>query len=77
MATHSNILAWTIPRTEEPGGFYSPWDHKESDMTEQAHTHFSIQLLTTVHVTYLEVLSTVGVMCGHICPIFLINEKRK
>ena len=31
MATHSNILAWRIPWTEEPGG-YSPWDHKESDM---------------------------------------------
>ena len=24
MATHSNILAWRIPWTEEPGG-YSPW----------------------------------------------------
>ena len=23
MATHSNILAWRIPRTEEPGGFQS------------------------------------------------------
>ena len=23
MATHSSILAWTIPRTEEPGGLQS------------------------------------------------------
>ena len=23
MATHSNILAWRIPRTEEPGGLQS------------------------------------------------------
>ena len=23
MATHSNILAWEIPRTEEPGGLKS------------------------------------------------------
>ena len=40
MATHSIILAWKIPWTEEPGG-YSPWGHKESDMTEhpRAHTH--------------------------------------
>ena len=29
---HSSILAWEIPLTEEPGG-YSPWSHKESDMT--------------------------------------------
>ena len=34
MATHSNILAWEIPWTEEPGG-YSPWGHKELDVTEQ------------------------------------------
>ena len=32
-ATHSSILAWRIPWTEEPGG-YSPWGHKESDTTE-------------------------------------------
>ena len=30
MATHFNILAWEIPRTEEPGGVA-----KESDRTEQ------------------------------------------
>ena len=33
MATHSSILGWRIPRTEEPGG-YRPRSHKESDMTE-------------------------------------------
>ena len=32
MATHSNILAWKIPWTEEPGS-YSPWDQRESDTT--------------------------------------------
>ena len=35
MATHSSILAWRSPRTEEPGGLHSPWGHKESDTTEQ------------------------------------------
>ena len=34
MASHSNILAWRIPWTEEPGG-YSPWGRIESDTTEQ------------------------------------------
>ena len=34
MATHSSILAWEMPRTEELAG-YSPWGHKESDTTEQ------------------------------------------
>jgi len=33
MATHSSILAWEIPWTEEPGGLYSPWGRKESNMT--------------------------------------------
>ena len=32
MATHSSILAWRIPRTEEPG--CSPRGHKEADTTE-------------------------------------------
>ena len=33
MATHSSILAWRIPWTEEPGGLQS-MGRKESDMTE-------------------------------------------
>ena len=34
--THSSILAWRIPRTEEPGG---PRGHKESDTIEQLSLH--------------------------------------
>jgi len=34
MATHSSILVWEIPWTEELGGLYSPWGCKKSDMTE-------------------------------------------
>ena len=34
MATHSGILAWRIPWTEEPGGPQS-MGGKESDMTGQ------------------------------------------
>ena len=32
-ATHSSVLPWRIPWTEEPGG-YSSWGHKDSDTTE-------------------------------------------
>ena len=39
MATHSSILAWRIPWTEEPGGVFSSWSHKKSDTTEQLNTH--------------------------------------
>ena len=34
MATHSSILPWVIPWTEEPGG-YSQWGCKESEATDQ------------------------------------------
>ena len=37
-STHSSVLAWRVPWTEEPG---SPWPHKELDMTEQfSYTNF-------------------------------------
>ena len=50
MATHSSILAWRIRMDRglhvAPHGLagYSPWGHKQSDMTEQlstAHIHIS------------------------------------
>ena len=31
MATHSSILAWKMPWTEEPGGIQSMWVTEESD----------------------------------------------
>ena len=37
MATHSSILGWRIPWTEEPGGLQS-MGYKESDTTEQMST---------------------------------------
>ena len=37
MATHSSILAWKIPWTEELVG-YSPRGLKESDTTERLHS---------------------------------------
>ena len=40
MATHSNILAWKILWTEEPGRL-------ESDTTEQLHFHFSLSYRAT------------------------------
>ena len=37
MAIHSSILAWKIPRTEEPGRVVMAY--KELDMDEQLSTH--------------------------------------
>ena len=44
MATHSSILAWRIPWTEELGGLQST-GRKESDTTEQLH-FLSLSLFT-------------------------------
>ena len=65
MATHSSILAWEIPRTEELGelcyGYtltlYSksiiipklPWSSKESDTTDQLELKFSF-LSTFIYI---------------------------
>ena len=34
MATHSSVLAWRIPWTEEPGGLH-PWGCREWDTAER------------------------------------------
>ena len=46
MATHSSILAWRIPWTEELGGLQST-SRKESDTTKRLHFHeqLNIQVL--------------------------------
>ena len=43
MAAHSNIPAWEIPWTRSLAG-YSPWGHRESDMTEHAHIGKSLEI---------------------------------
>ena len=45
MTTHSSI-AWRTPWTEELGG-YHPWDHKESDTTEQQTLSLMVQTVTS------------------------------
>ena len=47
MATHSSILVWRIPWTEELGGRQST-GHKESDMTERLHFHFHLAVVCGV-----------------------------
>ena len=46
MATHSNIITWRIPWTEEPGGL--PSDTNESDITERL-THTCVCTHTHTH----------------------------
>ena len=54
MATHSSILAWRIPWTEEPGGC-SLWGRKKSDTSERLHFtslllhHYTSTILLSVY----------------------------
>ena len=47
MATHSSILVWIIPWTEELGGLKST-GHKESDTTEQLHLHLTCKRIRDI-----------------------------
>ena len=42
MATHSSILAWEIPWTEEPGGLQSMGLQKSRTGLSDKHFHFSL-----------------------------------
>ena len=44
MTTHSSILTWRIPGQRSLAD-YSPWSHKESEMTDRATNTFILSLL--------------------------------
>ena len=50
MATHSSILAWRIPWTEEPGGLQST--RSRTDMSERPPLHFIVFTALTKTVWY-------------------------
>ena len=61
MATHSNVLAWGIPWTEEPGG-YSPWGHRELDTAK--HAHMLLVWIPTSSICYLTVYFKIRELVG-------------
>ena len=46
MATHSNILAWEIPWTEEVGELQSVGSQRLKDLTEQAQSYRQAEVVT-------------------------------
>ena len=48
MVIHSSILAWRIPRREEPGGLQS-MGSQELDMTEYVYAHTCTHTYTHTH----------------------------
>ena len=52
MTTHSSILAWKIPWTEEPGGLQS-MGSQESDKTERLnHQQWGKEAMSTEHSVF-------------------------
>ena len=51
MSTHSSVLAWRTPWTEEPGG-YSPWGCQESDTVEQLSTQVLVTTIIAVNPSF-------------------------
>ena len=74
MTTHSSVLAWRIPWTEESDGLYNSCGHKELDMTEATyHTHMLACLITYLyHFWGQEIMSSKGI---HV--LFMIVSQSK
>ena len=62
MATHSSILAWKIPWTEEPGGLQS-MGVTESDMTEVTNTDRWWAMLITGEIMHVYGGEYMGNLC--------------
>ena len=66
MATHSSILVWEIPRTEEPGG-YSPWGCSESDTAELLITQELNILCVKSHRPTQSCIPLIILLLSHLC----------
>ena len=64
MATHSSILAWRTPWTEEPGGLQSigskSWTRLRLSMSARTHIYITYTLDCNLHLSYCYILSTHG-----------------
>ena len=68
MATHSSILAWRIPWTEEPSGLQS-MSRPESDTTKRLSTHLHTHL--HIHIFLLGYFSFVS---SHFLLLYITEE---
>ena len=69
MATHSSILAWRIPWTEEPGGLQSMWLQSWTGLNRfsmHAQLLYIVVLVSTVQ-------QSESAICIHIFPLFCIS----
>ena len=57
MVTHSSVLAWRIPWTEEPGGLQSMGSQKELDMTNRLSIHSYSNCRLNILITFQNINS--------------------
>ena len=69
MATHSSVLAWRTPWTEEPGGLQPTGSQSQTRLSDYTHTHTHTHLLTHTH-THTHLLTHTHT---HTC-IYLIRK---
>ena len=77
MATHSSILAWKIPWTEEPGGLQSHGVTKSWTRLKQPSTRHGSMLLFQLKKTLfflLKLLFCGRLRCGHVFLCGLISN---
>ena len=65
MATHSNMLAWAIPWTEEPGGLQSMGSQKSrTQLSTQTHwCHTAVHFLADISEISLIVTLVLATLC--------------
>ena len=58
MATHSSILAWRIPWTEDPGGLQSigPKESDTTEVTQHSHARIHARTHTHTHTHWLSII---------------------
>ena len=62
MATHSSIIAWRIPWTEEPGGLLSMWSHRVGNDCSDSSSSSSSSYIVASHCFNFQFLNDIS--CG-------------
>ena len=66
MATHSSILAWRIPWTEEPGRLQSMGSQRVRQETEQLHLHLVFKGLYNNSISCLKAVSGLNLLANSV-----------
>ena len=70
MATHSSVLAWNIPQTEEPGGLQSMWSQKGGIQLNDS-TTTNLSLLVKYNFLFLsKTLLKTNFLQVELCDLF-------